>query len=143
MSDAGIYLEALTPEATTSLGEARVLIHTLPFRVGRESRMVAGEQGLRVAERRKFSGAPNNELYLIDAGPRLQVSRNHFQVERDGAGGYQLTDRGSACGVLVGSRQIGGKDQGGSCPLKPGDVIVVGTSVSPFVFRFVSIEGAE
>jgi len=78
-----------------------VLIHTLPFRVGRESRMVAGEQGLRVAERRKFSGAPNNELYLIDAGPRLQVSRNHFQVERDGAGGYQLTDRGSACGVLV------------------------------------------
>lgn len=136
MSEPGLFLQALTPEATASLGAGRIRLERLPFRVGRESRLVAGEDGLRVAERRKSGGAPNNELYLVDAGPRLQVSRNHFLIEADSDGGYRLIDRSSACGTLVGSQQIGGRDEGGSCPLRPGDVIVVGNSASPFVFRF-------
>ncbi len=140
MSDRAVFLEALTPEAAESLGAERVPLQRFPFRVGRESRMIVGDHGMKVVERRKAGGSPNNDLYLVDAGTRLQVSRNHFQIEQTAAG-YQLRDRGSACGTLVGPQQVGGNDRGGICHLAPGEIIVVGTSTSPFVFRFVCLEG--
>jgi len=136
MTGQTLFLEALTPEAEQSLGGARLALRQLPFRVGRECRLVAGRDGLQVAERRKQSAMPSNDLYLIDPGPRLQVSRAHFQIEADGNGGYRLLDRGSACGTIVGNQQLGGDDRGGEAALADGDLILVGTSESPFAFRF-------
>ena len=136
MTGQTLYLEALTPEAEQSLGGERLVLRQLPFRVGRECRLVAGPDGLQVAERRKQSASPSNDLYLIDPGPRLQVSRAHFQIEADGNGGYRLLDRGSACGTIVGNQRLGGSDRGGDASLADGDLILVGTSESPFAFRF-------
>lgn len=129
-------LEALTPEAEQSLGAEKRLLPGLPFRIGRECRLVMGPGGLQVAERRKATALPNNDLYLLDRGPRLQVSRAHCQIESDGKGGFQLLDRGSACGTIVGNQQVGGSDAGGQMPLVDGDLILVGTTDSPFAFRF-------
>jgi hypothetical protein len=136
MTGQTLYLEALTPEAEQSLGGERLALRKLPFRVGRECRLVAGPGGLQVAERRRQSAMPSNDLYLIDPGPRLQVSRAHFQIEADGKGGYRLLDRGSACGTIVGNQRLGGDDRGGEAGLADGDLILVGTSESPFAFRF-------
>lgn len=130
------FLEAVTPEAEHALGGERRKVARLPFRIGRECRLVAGPDGLQVAERRKAGSEPNNELYLLDRGPRLQVSRAHCQIERDPDGTYRLVDRGSACGTIVGNQRVGGKDRGGESALDDGDLIVVGTSESPFAFRF-------
>ena len=130
------FLEPLTPEAEASLGGERLELSVWPFRVGRESRMVASREGFQVMERRRSDVAPSNELYLLDGGPHLSVSRAHFQIERKPEGGYLLRDRGSALGTFVGETQVGGGDAGGEAELSDGDVIVVGTSESPFVFRF-------
>ena len=131
-------LRPQTSEARASIQEKNeIKLDTFPFRIGRESRirMVNGKPQL--MERRKFQAPPNNELYLIDIGRRLNVSREHFQIEKNEDGTYMLVDRGSACGTIVGKQPIGGGDQGGNGPLKDGDVIVVGTSKSSFVFRFL------
>lgn len=131
------YLEALTPEAEASLGgKSQLALTVFPFRVGRESRMVASAEGFKLMERRRASETPSNELYLIDQGRRLNVSRAHFQIETTADGGFLLRDRGSALGTYVGERKVGGEDAGGEAPVRAGDVIVVGTTESPFVFRF-------
>lgn len=131
------YLEPLTPEAEASLGGSRLLLNRWPFRVGRESRMVVSGGGFKLAERRRSNVAPTNELYLLDSGQRLNVSRAHFQIERSEDGGYRLRDRGSALGTYVGDRLVGGGDRGGEALLRDGEVIVAGTTESPFVFKFV------
>lgn len=131
------YLEPLTPEAEASLGTQRLLLNHWPFRVGRESRMVVTGSGFKLAERRRSNAAPTNELYLLDGGRRLNVSRAHFQVEKITEVEYRLRDRGSALGTYVGDTLVGGGDTGGEIPLHDGEVIVVGTTESPFVFRFV------
>lgn len=86
-------------------------------------------------ERRRQSAAPNNDLYIWDPGPLLNVSREHFQIERSDSGEFFVRDRGSTCGTLVGNVRLGA---GGpeSCALFPDNTIVVGTPQSPFVFHF-------
>jgi len=132
------YLESLTPEAEVSVGGERIELTIFPYRVGRESRLVASADGMKLMERRKTSASPSNELYLIDEGRPLTVSRAHFQIERS-AEGYVMRDRGSALGTYVGGTRIGGRDMGGACQLVSGDVIVAGTSESPFAFRFLEL----
>ena len=53
-----------------------------------------------------------------------------------------LVDRGSACGTLVEGVRVGEKRSGGTIPLRNNDVIIVGTSVSDFVFKFLIRETA-
>lgn len=129
------YLAAMTPEAKASLGGAEVEITTLPFRVGRESRrMQWTEKGI-VSERRNPDRKPNNELYLTEKSEPMHVSREHFQIEQDGDG-FALVDRASTCGTIVEGETVGGQNEGGRARLRDGDVIIVGTSVSPYVFQF-------
>ena len=66
----------------------------------------------------------------------MNVSREHFQIERRGSA-YYLVDRGSACGTLLEGIVIGGDRTGGEQLLANGDVIIVGTSESRHVFKFV------
>lgn len=131
------FLEPLTPEAEASLHGARLQLTHFPFRVGRECRMVMGSHGLRLMERRKDGVAPNNDLYLLDNGRPLNVSRAHFQLEQADDGTFILRDRGSALGTYVGGSLVGGGDRGGAQVIQSGDVIVAGTTESPFVFRFL------
>jgi len=131
-------LVALTPEAEASIGGEQLVLGHFPYRIGRESRVQVVGGVVQVAERRRGdSEAQSNDLYLQDLGRPLNVSRRHLQIECDGEGNYRVVDQGSACGTLVGSQKVGGHDEGGECPLSDGELLVVGTSGSPFVFRFL------
>ena len=88
-------------------------------------------------ERRNTKAEPNNELYVRDMGRHLNVSREHFHIERKEDGGYEVVDRGSACGTRVGGIVIGGEYTGGRCELMDGDAITVGGSDSAIVFEFI------
>jgi pSer/pThr/pTyr-binding forkhead associated (FHA) protein len=128
-------LIALTPEARAALGGAELAVARLPFRVGRESRRGPRAAGRTIAERRKSKRAPTNELYLAEKGEPFNVSRDHFQIQHNGTR-YILVDRQSACGTIVEGTVIGGRSAGGAVQLNDGDVIVVGSSSSPYVFKF-------
>ena len=128
-------LSALTPEAKDALGGAELPVTQFPFRVGLESRGAARAVARIVMDRRRPGSRPNNDLYLSEPEPATNVSREHFQIEHNGAQ-YVLVDRQSTFGTLVEGRVVGGKRAGGAVPLRNGDVIIVGTSASRFVFKF-------
>jgi pSer/pThr/pTyr-binding forkhead associated (FHA) protein len=100
-----------------------------------ESRGIQRTSGGFVRERRSPGSRPANDLYLVEHDEPLNVSRAHFQIDRDDAG-YVLVDRGSTCGTLVEGEIAGGDTRGGTIALHDGDVIIVGTSKSPYVFKF-------
>ena len=129
------YLAAMTPEAKAAVGGSEVEIEAFPYRVGRESRrMKWTEKGI-ISERRDPDAVPNNDLYLLEKSEPMNVSREHFLIEQDGDG-LALVDRGSTCGTIVEGETVGGQNQGGRIALRDGDVIIVGASVSPYVFQF-------
>jgi FHA domain-containing protein len=136
-------LKAMTPEAERAVPDGMMVagfvsIRHFPFKVGRESRGSVVEGKFLRTERPRFGNRkPNNDLYLIDAGESLEISREHFQIERT-AEGYLLLDRGSACGTTVGGVRVGGNDRGGSTLLRDGDTIGIGTESTPYLFTFVS-----
>jgi len=135
MTETAAFLKALTPEAKASLAAIQIEIPCYPFRVGRESR--SGNATLFPNSRRRPDSSPNNDLFLRDAGHLINISREHFQIERrDGA--FYLVDRGSVCGTLVEGITIGKGRNGGEAQLKNGDVIIVGTSDSRQAFKFVT-----
>ena len=126
----------LTREAKLSIFGQTVRLTRFPFRIGRESRVTMVHGEWHYMERRKSKVPPNNELYLFDEGELKNISREHFQIERDDNGEYFLFDRGSACGTVVDDVVIGGKDRTGRHPLREGSVIVIGTETSPYRFEF-------
>ena len=126
------WLVALTQEARGVLhGEQRV-IGVFPFKVGRESR--EGSGGWVAPERRVGAAPALNDLYIVEHGQMLHVSREHFQIEQQ-EGRYFVVDRGSVCGTIVEGRGLGGARTGGRVEVHDQDVIIVGTSASPFVFK--------
>jgi len=139
-------LKALTPEAVEATPSVYIdgdliTIMNLPFKVGRESRVAKIKGRLEPVDRPKkdIGSKPNNDLYLVDRGHLLNISREHFQIElREGE--YYLTDRGSACGTKLQETSLGGEDKGGSVKLKDGDVIGVGAKSTPYLFQFVSFD---
>jgi len=140
-------LKAMSPEAAQAVPHSMgtggyICIRDLPFRIGRESRvrMVGGRQQL--IERAKLDGRkPNNNLYLIDAGQPLNISREHCQIEANSSG-YQLLDRGSACGMGINGQRVGGHDTGGRHALADGDVIAIGSDSTPYHYQFITLDGA-
>jgi hypothetical protein len=128
------WLLALTKDSRAALHGEQKVIERFPFKVGRESRLgrPAPAPG---TERRSRSMPQLNDLYLVEHGEVLNVSREHFLIERDGSG-FVLVDRGSACGTIVEGRTIGGDRAGGRVALQDHDVIIVGTPGSSFVFKF-------
>lgn len=145
-------LKAMTPAAEqavaqTVLVEGIVPLRTFPFRVGRESRVKMVDGKVERIERVKHgitngSFVANNELYLIDEGHLLNISREHFQIERDGDKFY-LYDRNSACGTLVEDRGVGGDNEEDTVELQDGDTITIGTRQSPYIFQFIVVAGFE
>ena len=134
-----VSLKALTPEACNAIGGTTLGINQFPFRVGRESRS-AQSSAFFSSSRRRPDSPHNNDLYLVDPGTVLNVSREHFLIERDEQG-YSLVDRCSACGTLVEGELVGKYKRGGKVPLHDQDVIIVGTSESRYVFKFLVENG--
>jgi len=140
-----VVLQAMTPAAEEAVPHSLlvvgyVCIREFPFRIGRESRVrvTAGKEQL--FERPKLGGRlPNNDLYLIDDGKPLNISREHCQIEVSSAG-YQLVDRGSACGISINGSRMGGHDTGGQCVLVDGDVISIGSDATPYHYRFITLD---
>jgi pSer/pThr/pTyr-binding forkhead associated (FHA) protein len=134
-------LRSLTPEAQEAIGGAELAIPRFPFRVGRESR-AEFKKPSELATRRKPDSIPNNDLYLVETDPELNVSREHFQIDfQDGE--YAVIDRGSYCGTLVEGEAIGGRRTVARKRLKDNDVIIVGTSRSRHVFKFILRPGQD
>ena len=128
-------LVALTPEGKAALGGAEVGISTFPFRMGRDSRDRLRPAPRTLRDRRKPASQRSNELYLRETTEPFQVSREHLQIQHNGTR-YVLVDRESTCGTIVEGTVIGGHHRGGAAQLSDGDVIIVGTSKSPYVFKF-------
>jgi len=137
-------LKPMTAEAENSissycLGHEFIGIWEFPFRIGRESRVETVNGKLVHAERNKIgSGKPNNDIYLMDRGRYLQISREHFRIEKTETG-YKLFDRGSACGTIVNDQKIGGEDRGGTHTLEDGDIIKIGAEDSDYLFKFITL----
>jgi pSer/pThr/pTyr-binding forkhead associated (FHA) protein len=135
VADLSAYLKALTPEARTAIGGQYLKITHFPFRVGRESRIAARTPGSQ-DPRRPSDSVPNNDLYIFEPGTVLNVSREHFSIDlREGA--FIIVDRGSSCGTLVEGEPVGERKKGGWRRLENNDVIIIGTSESKFIFKFV------
>ncbi|HXJ80665.1 MAG TPA: FHA domain-containing protein [Candidatus Methylomirabilis sp.] len=130
-----VVLVALTPEAKAALGGAEARISIFPFRIGRDSRSLRRTAPRTLVDRRKRAARPTNELYLPEAAEPFQVSRDHLQIQHNGTR-YVLIDRQSAFGTIVEGTVIGGQQRGGAVQLNDGDVIIVGSSRSPFVLKF-------
>ena len=128
-------LVALTPEAKAALGGAEATITKLPFRIGRESRAAQRAATRTIAERRKPRSRPSNDLYLVEKTEPFSLSREHAQIQDNGTH-FILVDRQSTSGTIVEGTVVGGRHVGGAIPLNDGDVIVIGPSSSPYVFKF-------
>jgi pSer/pThr/pTyr-binding forkhead associated (FHA) protein len=134
MSAASLF--ALTEHARIALGGSEFTITQFPYRMGRESRKYdTPEKKAFFADKRSPANKPNNDVYLVEDTDLINVSREHFQIER-AEGGFLLRDRGSTLGTIVEGRTVGGEGAGGSVALRDGDVIIVGSPTSPFVFKF-------
>ena len=137
-------LKAINPETKNSithncLGDELIGIWKFPFRIGRESRVEKKDGETLLSERQKVStGIPNNDIYLVDHGRFLQISRQHLQIEKTKTG-FMISDRGSACGTIVNTQKIGGEDRTGSHELNDGDIIKIGAEDSPYLFQFITL----
>lgn len=137
-------LEAMTPEAISAVSQGNIIdgfipIRKFPFRIGRESRVRVVDGKIERIERPKLNQIePNNDLYLVDRGVLLNISREHLQLERDGEH-LILVDRGSASGTKVNMEPVGGDDRGGTMAVKDGDEITIGTKASPYRYRLIDL----
>lgn len=129
-------LTALTIEAKQAVEGEVLAISSFPYRVGRDSR--GDELNYDGRDRRRGNSKPNNDLYLVETTELFYVSREHFEIVFE-EGEFWLVDRGSALGTWVGGRKIGGKRRGGRTVLRHGDVIIVGSHKSGFIFQFADV----
>lgn len=149
-------IQALTPQAALApiteealvalpayLARVGVVpIFSFPFRIGRESRVRVDEKSGRLVRMERTMNSnvsADNDLYLVDSGHRLNISRSHLSIERIGQE-FVVVDRQSACGCQINEDRIGGHDKGGEHALQDGDELTIGTPGSPYRFRFVVLE---
>jgi len=140
-------LKALTPEAKKSIVKHAITkefigIWELPINIGRESRR---ENHFRtnITEQENVSMTkPGSDIYLIDTGEYLQISRQHLQIKKTDSG-YILFDTGSACGTFVNEAKIGGDSKNGSTKLSDGDIIKIGTEISSYLYQFITLKIKE
>jgi len=123
-------------------GQDQIHITRFPFNVGRESRSRGYDALKRDFDRRLGNAKSINDLYLIDAGDSLHISREHFRVDWIN-GRLIIVDRGSHSGTIVAGKRIGIGQPTDDVEVLDGDTIVVGHSNSPYVFRFQIENGAR
>jgi len=129
-------LYPLTDEARRSVKCGAIIMDKFPFRIGRQSRTNGNNSLDDKFDRRMPGNSPNNDYYLLDENRPLHISREHFQVEQQEDGTYELLDLGSACGTSVDGHNIGGERKEMRYPVHKGSIVVLGTSGSPYAFKF-------
>lgn len=134
MARVRMLLKALTAEMDLSFRGPTLEVVEFPFRVGRECRATSPNPRPSLSPERRGGTPRNNDLYILETGSRLFVSRQHLLIEaRDS--GFCLMDLFSACGTIVEGRYVGGDHKGGEVALEHQDIVVVGTSNSPYMFK--------
>jgi HAD superfamily hydrolase (TIGR01509 family) len=133
----------LTDQARSSIQGDKIELTVFPFRVGRESRSSSDHVPQSILERRLGKVPPNNDFYLIDGGRLLNISREHFLIERTENGSFVLRDRMRACGTTVRGEKGERHCRATHCDLFDGDTITIGAHSSPYVFRFSVSDNAE
>jgi hypothetical protein len=131
-----VYLKPVTLQAQKAIGGNKLEIGFFPFRLGRESRHAYDNPPPHIIEKRTGKVPPNNDFYLIDDGNPLHISREHFLIEKNDGGGYNVFDRLSTCGTIVKHEKTTYKCIAKKFPVSSGDTIIVGSSKSPYVFEF-------
>ncbi|MBI4843087.1 MAG: FHA domain-containing protein [Nitrospirae bacterium] len=132
----------LTDEAKAAVrDDETVRITTFPFRIGRECRSGLQDNPWHSFDRRRHGTSPHNDCYLHDLGEKLQISREHLQIEKRDDGAYEIFDRGSMCGTVVDGDHIGGDNKRTRYPLHNGSIIIFGSQSSPYVFKFLYPSG--
>ncbi len=141
-------LKAVTPLAQLAVSHSQniqglVVVRQFPFRVGRESRVKVLDGRVERIERvAKNEIAPNNDLYLLDTGELLNISREHFQIEKE-EDCFYLHDRNSACGSYINEDAFGREEKSMRGILQDGDIITIGTRRSPYQFQFIRLDQFE
>ena len=111
-----------------------------PFKVGRESRMAENEKGLFV-KLRIFNdiSKPNNDIYLINNTENLEISKEHFQIEKKDDS-YFIKDRKSTLGTKLNNEEIGKDTVNKSYIIKDKDIIKIGSNDSKYEFQFLILK---
>lgn len=109
------------------------------LRIGREARLDESDRGIFIKLRLISKAEPNNDVYLIDNNKFLQISKEHFLIEKIDKN-FILKDRGSTNGMVINDVHYGGDNQEFENVLKDGDIIKIGSMNSTFVFQFLILE---
>jgi len=132
--------EAAESMVKTSCQKEVLPITSFPFKVGRESRVGENDKGLFLKFRLKKSDSkPNNDIYLIDSSRQLQISKEHFQIEKTN-NFYLLKDRGSTMGTTINGITYGGDKEEFEQVLNDGDIIRIGSKNSEYKFQFLTLD---
>jgi len=126
----------MTEQARLAVCHPKIELRVFPFRVGRESRAHRPALPADAPDRRRPDSLPVNDLYVREEGTTVNVSKQHFLIDRDGEG-FVLVDRGSRLGTIVNGERVGGSRAGGRAALRSGDVIVIGSASSRCVLQFL------
>lgn len=137
-------LMPLTKEAGHSMAQQCqkevIPIMEFPFKVGRESRVGENERGLFLKLRIiKSDSRPNNDIYLIDNAKYLQISKEHFEIEKTN-NFYLLKDRGSSNGTTINDITYGGDRKEIQQVINDGDIIKIGSKESEYKFQFILLD---
>lgn len=132
----------LTDEAKNSIVDTKshnklISMFDFPFKIGRESRMAKNSKGLFVKLRIiKSNSKPNNDTYLVNCTDNLEISKEHFQIEKQN-NNYFIKDRNSTLGTKLNEKEIGKEKNNTLFQLKDGDIIKIGSSNSSYKFQFL------
>jgi len=138
-------LKPMTDEACEAvpqdlLTDGLIKVSKFPFKIGRESRVQELEGRLLRIERPRVEGGElSNDLYLLDKGEKLNISREHLLIEEvDGL--HFAVDRGSVCGIKINGESVGGDGTSGRKELNDGDTILIGCRSTPYIYKFITLE---
>ncbi|CAM3961531.1 FHA domain-containing protein [Arcobacter cloacae] len=136
-----VVLLPITKEAKVSLMDKKmIVINSFPYKIGRESRISESDRGVFV-KLRIFSSSinPNNDIYLVNSTQSLEISKEHFQIEKKD-NKYYIKDRNSTLGTKLNDKEIGKEKINEKFPLNDGDIIKIGSNNSEFQFQFLILK---
>lgn len=136
-----VVLLPITKEAKVSLMDKKmIVINSFPYKIGRESRISESDRGVFV-KLRIFSSSinPNNDIYLVNSTQSLEISKEHFQIEKKD-NKYYIKDRNSTLGTKLNDKEIGKEKINENFLLNDGDIIKIGSNNSEFQFQFLILK---
>jgi len=125
-----LVISGLNEISSDALRSRKVEVRTFPYRVGRFTVDDVKSNAQKENEDKHKEKPGANDLYMYEDGPNYYISINHFVLDKK-EGEFVLIDRGSRSGILVDDIPVKG-----SCVLKEENQIIIGSSYSPFLFKF-------